>query len=95
MSVQQSRPFTLTVVVESVMAAPSGTLPTAVSGTAYSKSVIADASNPPSGGNQPYSVSAVTGLPPGLSIDVTGLITGTPTTPGTYVINGTISDTPE
>ncbi len=95
MSVQQSKPFTLTIVIESVMVAPSGAMPADVVGLAYSKSVVVDAANPALGGNPPYSVSAVTGLPPGLVIDALGNITGTPTTPGAYTITGTISDTPE
>lgn len=34
----------------------------------------------------------VTGLPPGFSINASGLITGTPTTPGTYVVNITAAN---
>lgn len=38
-----------------------------------------------SGGTEPYSFSIVAGaLPPGLSMDSTGLVTGTPTTAGVY-----------
>jgi type II secretory pathway pseudopilin PulG len=36
------------------------------------------------GGIAPYKSWSVTGLPPGLSIDATGRITGSPTTAGTY-----------
>ncbi|HEY0639236.1 MAG TPA: S8 family serine peptidase [Pseudonocardiaceae bacterium] len=44
-----------------------------------------------SGGTPPYTWSA-TGLPPGLSINASsGLISGTPTTPGTYTVTVTAS----
>ncbi|MFE2752111.1 S8 family serine peptidase [Actinosynnema sp. NPDC059335] len=44
-----------------------------------------------SGGTAPYSFSA-TGLPPGLSISTSGLISGTPTTVGTYSVTATATD---
>jgi Putative Ig domain len=44
-----------------------------------------------SGGTSPYTWSA-TGLPPGLSISSSGLISGTPTTAGSYSVTATAHD---
>ncbi|HEY7595259.1 MAG TPA: S8 family serine peptidase [Actinophytocola sp.] len=43
------------------------------------------------GGTAPYSWTA-TGLPPGLAIDDSGLISGTPTTEGSYSVTATVTD---
>ncbi|MBI3681812.1 MAG: putative Ig domain-containing protein, partial [Acidobacteria bacterium] len=43
------------------------------------------------GGTQPYTFT-FTNLPPGLTASPDGGITGTPTTPGTYTINVTVTD---
>jgi hypothetical protein len=43
------------------------------------------------GGTAPYTFSA-TGLPPGLSISASGLISGTPTTVGNYTVTATVTD---
>lgn len=57
----------------------TNSLPAATVGTAYSATLTAG------GGNGPYMWSITSGaLPPGLSMDVNGNITGTPTTAGTY-----------
>jgi putative Ig domain-containing protein/BACON domain-containing protein/matrixin/Ig-like domain-containing protein/S-layer family protein len=59
-------------------------------GTAYSQSVLA------TGGTLPYTWSLVQGqgtLPPGLSLNAaSGLITGTPTTAGTYNFTAKVTD---
>ncbi len=63
---------------------PSGTV-----GSAYSQSVIA------SGGTPPYAWSLVQGqgtLPPGLSLNAAGAITGTPTTAATYNFTVKVTD---
>jgi len=44
-----------------------------------------------SGGTAPYTFTA-TGLPAGLSISTGGLITGTPTTTGTYTVTASATD---
>ena len=44
------------------------------------------------GGNPPYNNFSATGLPPGLSMDSSGVITGTPTTAGLYTIVVTVTD---
>src|SRR5205085_1494903 len=56
-------------------------------GTAYSSSAVA------SGGTSPYTYSVTPGtLPPGLSMTSGGLISGTPTTAGTYSYSVTVKD---
>ena len=55
------------------------TLPNAVVGTAYSQTLTA------SGGTAPYAFSVVTGtLPAGLSLSAAGVLSGTPTTAGSF-----------
>jgi len=58
-------------------------------GSAYSQSVVA------SGGTPPYAWSLVQGqgtLPPGLSLSAAGVVTGTPTTAGTYNFTVKVTD---
>jgi len=45
-----------------------------------------------SGGATPYIFSVATGLPPGLTISTTGVISGTPTTAGSYTFTVTATD---
>ncbi len=63
----------------------TGSLPAATVGKAYSATVSA------SGGSTPYSWSA-TGLPSGLSMSTSGVISGTPTTAGTSVVGVKVVD---
>lgn len=61
-------------------------------GTAYTHPVVATDSDPGDGVALSY---AATGLPTGVSIDpATGVISGTPTTPGTYNVTVTASNGP-
>jgi hypothetical protein len=70
------RAFTLDVVLP-LMIATAATLPSGMPGVAYSQSLSA------AGGLSPYSWSIISGaLPAGLSMSPAGVITGTPTTPG-------------
>lgn len=62
-------------------------LPNGAVGTSYSQSLQA------SGGTQPYSWSLVQGtLPPGLTLTAAGLISGMPTTSGTYNFTVNVTD---
>ncbi len=66
----------------------SGTLPAGTVGTASSQALSA------SGGTAPYSYAVTAGsLPAGLTLNAaTGIISGTPTTPGTYAFTVTATD---
>lgn len=77
---------TLTLVVaDGLEVTVPSTIPEAYVGSAYSLQLTI------SGGLAPYTVAA-TGLPTGLSIDDTGLISGTPTTAGTASVTVTVTD---
>jgi len=47
-----------------------------------------------SGGTPPYTVTVVdpTTLPPGVTVDAQGNVSGTPTTPGTFSVPVTVTD---
>jgi len=60
-------------------------LPRAITGSVYSKTILAG------GGATPYTFSA-TGLPAGLTISSAGVISGTPTTAGAYTAAVTVND---
>jgi hypothetical protein len=89
----QTQTATIALVVEAppelVLATES--LSEATAGSSYSASLFA------TGGTTPYSWSIASGsLPPGLSLSVSGQITGTPTAPGEYsfVVNASDSTSP-
>lgn len=63
----------------------TSTLPNATESVAYSAQLVG------TGGTPPYTFSA-TGLPAGLSCNSTGVISGTPTVSGSFLINVTIQD---
>jgi hypothetical protein len=76
--------FTLTVVSFGVT---TTSLPAATVGTSYSQQLSAE------GGLPPYKWKATAAsLPPGLTLSTTGLLSGTPTTPGNYTISVTVTD---
>lgn len=82
--------YTTRVCASAVNLIPStGALPDGRVGTPYSQQLTG------SGGLPPYTFTLVNGpLPPGLAFNnVTGVISGTPTTPGLYTITVSVSDT--
>ena len=81
--------YTVTVAPPTVTITTSG-LVLGVQGVAYPSTTLAA-----TGGKSPYTWSA-SGLPPGLNLSAAGVLTGTPTTAGTYsaVITATDSSTP-
>jgi hypothetical protein len=80
-----AKPCTLTVLRSpfSIGACPIGN---ATVGIAFSRSITAD------GGQEPYLFSAVSNSAPGLSINSYGLITGTPTSAGTFPLSVRVLD---
>ncbi|MGN7838490.1 putative Ig domain-containing protein [Stenotrophomonas sp. 22385] len=67
---------------------PGGPLPNATRSQAYTAPV-----DPASGGTAPYIYSITAGaLPPGLTMDITGAIAGTPTALGTFTFTVTATD---
>lgn len=76
--------FTLQITLEIMTVnLPGGTV-----GQAYNQSLVARGGAP-----GPYTWSLVGGmLPPGLSLSAAGVISGTPTTPGTYPFNVNVTD---
>lgn len=76
--------FSITIRPPALSITPSS-LPDGTVGVAYSASLGAV------GGTAPYTFGA-TGLPPGLSIDSAGRITGTPTSRGNFSISATVTD---
>jgi len=81
---QVSMPFALTVNPPLAFSTPSP-LPSGTVGQAYSQPIIA------TGGTTPYTFS-ITTPPPGLTLDASGVLSGTPTTPGTFQFNVTATD---
>lgn len=73
-----SKAYGITVTAPTPVISPT-TLPTAAVDSNYSLAITADSGNPA----YTFSVSAGS-LPPGLSLDSSGLLSGTPTTAGTY-----------
>ncbi|MEP7373099.1 MAG: choice-of-anchor Q domain-containing protein [Chitinophagaceae bacterium] len=63
------------------------TLPAGKVGVGYSQNITA------SGGTGSYVIGLLSGLPPGLTLTSSGLLSGTPTTPGTYQLNVYAKDT--
>lgn len=60
-------------------------LPSGAVNTPYNQALVA------TGGNTPYTWSA-TGVPAGLTVNTAGVLSGTPTAPGTFTITATVVD---
>ncbi len=82
----ESLPLVVLVTVGDPTFSASVADPTATVASAYAQQVTI------TGGKAPYSAFSATGLPPGLSISSSGLITGTPTTAGSYTATITVTD---
>ena len=63
---------------------------TSTAGTPISN--LAISASDPDGNPLTYSAGSPSSLPPGLTISPTGIISGTPTTPGSYTVTVTVSD---
>jgi uncharacterized protein (TIGR03437 family) len=81
---QVSMSFALTVNPALAFSTPSP-LPSGTVGAAYSQPITAN------GGTAPYTFS-ITTPPPGLTLDANGVLSGTPTTVGTFQFNVTVTD---
>ena len=81
-----SQSYSLTVTAPTITLAPAS-LPAASGGTAYSQTITA------SGGNGGYTYSLSAGaLPPGIALSSAGVVSGTPTTTGSYNFTVTATD---
>jgi putative Ig domain-containing protein len=76
-----------TVVIDPCLVVSPDSLPNGVVGTAYSEQLTAV------GGSPPVTFTSADPMPPGLNLDPTGLISGTPTTPGITLFTVDASDT--
>ncbi|MFB3779235.1 MAG: putative Ig domain-containing protein [Bryobacteraceae bacterium] len=79
-----TRLYSLTVNVPPPAISTSSPLPNATVGLTYSQTFVA------TGGTTPYNWT-VSGPPPGLSLSAAGLLSGTPTAPGTYTFTVTVN----
>jgi uncharacterized protein (TIGR03437 family) len=73
-------------VVSNVLAIATTSLPAGSAGAVYSQQIQA------TGGVIPYNFGVTGTLPPGLTLSNSGLLSGTPTTPGTFNFNVTVID---
>jgi len=81
-----SRAYTLNIAAPTVILTPA-TLPPATAGSAYSQTVTAG------GGVAPYSYAVTAGsLPAGVTLGASGVLSGTPTTGGTFNFTITATD---
>ncbi|HEX3088767.1 MAG TPA: putative Ig domain-containing protein, partial [Ilumatobacteraceae bacterium] len=79
--------FDYSMTINPALGISTASLPNGQVGVGYS-AVLA-----PTGGTAPYTWSAVSGMPPGLSLGSAGAISGTPTLVGTYTVTVMVTDT--
>ncbi|MBL8211354.1 MAG: putative Ig domain-containing protein [Bryobacterales bacterium] len=80
---------TFTLAVQSVLQITTSTLPGATLNNPYQTSLAA------AGGTQPYSWSTSSALPAGISLSTEGVLSGTPTQPGSFPLSITVRDSRE
>ncbi|KRA95595.1 hypothetical protein ASD83_18260 [Devosia sp. Root685] len=80
-----TRGYTLSVRPPTISVSP-GSLPGGTVASAYSQSLSAF------GGTAPYSFSVSGTLPPGITMGPTGLLSGTPSSPGSYTFSAIVAD---
>jgi hypothetical protein len=87
-TLQETNTHAFTIVVTSPLAVTTSALPSGITGTAYSATLTA------SGGTTPYAWSITAGaLPPGLSLNATtGVISGTPSSAGSFSFTARVTD---
>ena len=82
-----TQPFTLTVGCQTITVTPAGALPSGGIGTPYSQAFAV------TGGTAPHTFSISAGAPPQpLTLDPTGVLSGTPTQAGTFTFTVTATD---
>jgi hypothetical protein len=83
---QGSQIYSITVTCPVITLTP-GTLPNGTGGTPYNQNVVA------SGGTAPYNYAVTFGAPPnGTNFNASGVLSGTPTTPGSFTFTVTATD---
>jgi Putative Ig domain len=82
-----SRTFTLVVTAPAVSITTAPTLPAGMAGAAYPSTTLAA-----TGGTLPYTWVILSGNTDGLSLDPTGVISGTPQTAGTFTFTVQVTD---
>ena len=84
---QLSASANVTITVNTSLVFAPQTLPAAVTGAAYSASIVA------SGGTLPYNFAVTSGsLPPGITLGTNGAFNGTATTVGSFTFSVTVTD---
>jgi Putative Ig domain len=83
---------TLTIVIEPTLSITTATLPTGYVGTDYPQITLVATGGTGSGYTWTWAAATGSSLPAGLNLSTTGVITGTPTTAGTYSVVFTATD---
>lgn len=83
---QQIAQVTLTLIINSPLTILTNSLPAGSVGQAYSFQLTAQ------GGTAPLTWAAVSGMAPGLGLSASGLLSGTPTTGGSFNVVVKVTD---